>query len=739
MSFARAFLVAAAVVSGVAGCADVLGVGLLTERGDGAVEASDDATSPDGSAGFGDDATLHDADGQADARVRGDGGEVDDRTVPADASDEKMLRPDVLACPSAQLIGIDTTNATRAVSASGIDTYTFTLPQASDVLVRVRTGSSTADVAVGTGCDGSSPILPPSRVAMNGAYTRGRLAAGTYYATITWDATMLPGSAYSFDVLRDAPAANAACAQATPLTPAAAIMGRTFDANDAAPGCRGSTPYGELFYSLTLPANAAWQITATASPPIWSPWTLVLQAFSSCTSTTCAVPAAVSEKPGSPASLALQNASGAPQTFLLGVSAGADDAVTGGGGFVLTASVTATCLGEGTSCATGTGTGICCMGHCQATATQNSCGHACGIECPFVGAVCTNGACACPSSAPSSCPTSGLPACTNTMTDPNNCSPSGTCGTVCTNTDPHAQPAVSCKNGLCSTVCLAGYTHCGKLCTDLQNDAAHCGKCSGTGAVCPAGETCQGGHCACPSALKPNYCAGACTNISSDNANCGACGARCPAAETCQNGHCACPTLPKPDFCAGVCTDVQSDRSNCGACGAPCPAAESCVSGVCRCTLPGNPTYCAPSCTNTQTDNANCGACTNACTGGQSCNRGTCACPAGMPSLCAGACTSTATDNANCGACGVACVGGQCAGGTCTCAAPNGTLCGNTCTNTTTDRANCGACGVPCAAPLTCQGGTCGCPASSPFACGATCCPPTADGGAPLCLLGICF
>ncbi len=734
MNGARGGIAVVALVAGLSACASVLGFDDLHATDDAASSPGDDATrlGADATVGVEAASSLDGGMTEADASVGTHVG------TDADTPEDFVPPPDAFPCPAAQLIGVDTTNATHVVPASGVDVYTFVLAQAASVLVRVRTGASTADITVGTSCDGTGAVLPPSHVAMNGAFARGHVAAGAYYVTITWDAAMVPGSPYTFDLLRDSPAANAACATPTPLTTEVALTGRTFDANDLSPGCRGATPYGELFYAVTVPANAAWEVTATPLRSSWSPWTIALQAPSACDGTTCALPAALSETPGAAATLTLENPSmTAPKTFVLGVSESADDAVTGGGSFTLAAKVLASCIGENMPCMGG----ICCAGHCEPPATQNGCGHTCETSCPVGGAVCTSSACACPSASPTQCPTAGLPACTNTLTDRANCSATGACGNVCTTSDPHALPDVLCKAGVCTTTCQAGFTHCSKLCTDLQRDPKHCGTCSGTGAVCPAAEVCQGGHCACPTAANPDFCGSACTNVhGTDRNNCGVCGHACAAAETCQNGRCACPTLAKPDFCNGLCTTFQTDRNNCGVCGNRCPAAEVCSAGSCSCPDPTKSTFCSPSCTDTQTDNSNCGVCGVVCAGGQSCVAGKCVCPRTLPTLCSGVCTNTQSDSNHCGTCPHVCpLGETCQTAMCGCWVPGSPdLCAGICTNKQNDPNNCGTCTVMCPAPQVCSSGTCSCPASSPFACGATCCGPTADGGMPSCDAGVC-
>jgi peroxiredoxin len=148
------------------------------------------------------------------------------------------------------------------------------------------------------------------------------------------------------------------------------------------------------------------------------------------------------------------------------------------------------------------------------------------------------------------------------LTDPAHC---GRCGNEC-------PPATVCVNGECvggdgtgtgqggvpPCDCPPGETCCDGACTDLNTDAAHCGRCD---QACPAGQAC---------------CDGSCKDLQLDPANCGQCGKRCPSGQVCAGGRCGGDCPPELTNCDGRCVDLLTDNENCQRCGRKCAEELTC-------------------------------------------------------------------------------------------------------------------------------------------------------------------
>ena len=597
-AIARSVLAALAVGSGalLTACADVLGLQDLQEGHD--AQAPSPIVSADGAVPANADAAAGQSDGN------------DDASTPA--SEPDASGDDSGSC-TPQSIALDAVGAKGAVSASRVETYAFTIASPEVIVARVRTGTWNAEVAVGSACDGTGSGLPAPSSAPDGSYTRGALQPGTYYLRVAWDKAVPPSTPYTFDVMSETLATNA-CTSPTVLTTATSLNGNTFEGSDLTSGCPAVPVYGQLFYSVTVPANAGWEVTATPGN-----WTMVLEALTSCTTPSCAVPSSVSPSAGAAATIELNNTTAASKTFVIGVSANARDGASGGGAFTLAAQALSRCPTEGATCNTSSGTtGLCCSGICEPQGTQNSCGTTCGTACPLTYEVCAKGGCACPSTLATSCP----PACVDTTSDPNNC---GKCNAHCATSDPHAV-GVTCNKGACAPLCNSSYpTNCSGACTNLKDDNNNCGEC---GTRCTGGRTCASKSCVCTNPADPDDCGGAsCTNLKTDNNNCGKCGVACSkvdpnATGTCDGtGHCAlvCKAGYKMCTAGQPCVHVLgNDNSNCGDCGVKCATTDptqtaSCQAGTCVTSCKPQDTCPGGACTDRQSDPNNCGTCGNVC------------------------------------------------------------------------------------------------------------------------------
>jgi len=297
-----------------------------------------------------------------------------------------------------------------------------------------------------------------------------------------------------------------------------------------------------------------------------------------------------------------------------------------------------------------------------------------------------------------------------------NASP-GSCGTACSACPAPAGTVATCDGASCGLGCSgAGQTLCGRSCTNLQNDAANCGRC---GNPCPLGEVCSAGVCGCPAGQ--HRCDGACVS----NSALATCGTSC--------------TTP---------------------CTAPAGATPTCDGTSCGFMCPANRTMCSGNCVDTASDNNHCGMCGTMCSNGNTCQNGRCACAPGTH-LCGTQCVSNMDPN-NCGSACTPCAAPD--AGTATC---DGVSCGTACGPGThncsgacvsdTSTSSCGTSCTPCTAPAgfipTCDGVSCGTscapgthncsgtcvPDSSITQCGATCVQcPTLPNGTPVCEAGSC-
>jgi peroxiredoxin len=193
-----------------------------------------------------------------------------------------------------------------------------------------------------------------------------------------------------------------------------------------------------------------------------------------------------------------------------------------------------------------------CQGRCVPLTDPAHCGR-CGVECPPA-TVCVDGVCV--GGDGSGTAPGGLPPC--------DCPPGETCcDGACTDLNTNAAHC-----GRCDQACPPGQQCCDGVCKDLELDPQNCGEC---GKRCPAGQVCADGRCGgnCPSGLT--NCDGRCVDLAADNENCRECGRRCAEGLTCCGEADCVDTRIRPDHCTACFTECNPFLCNCwdNRCGGP--------------------------------------------------------------------------------------------------------------------------------------------------------------------------
>jgi len=225
--------------------------------------------------------------------------------------------------------------------------YSVTVPANSAVTVQ----------ATPTAMSGLRPVLrvKDSCAATTCVATGTATAANANASVILSNASAMPrtfivsaadfsGNDGTFNISASMPtmlAANANCATPTTLAPGASLMGQ----NTASGGPRSTecatAASSQLYYQVTVPPMSG--VTVTATPTGMPAWTPVLRVRDNCMATTCSTTGTATAA-GMPASVALNNASTSPRTFVVSVAG-----VTEGGTFNLAASMP-TSLVPGATC-----------------------------------------------------------------------------------------------------------------------------------------------------------------------------------------------------------------------------------------------------------------------------------------------------------------------------------------------------------------------------------------------------
>ncbi|MFN2549594.1 MAG: hypothetical protein ABR567_19400 [Myxococcales bacterium] len=256
------------------------------------------------------------------------------------------------------------------------------------------------------------------------------------------------------------------------------------------------------------------------------------------------------------------------------------------------------CLGGAcvVSCASGLTQ---CNGACVDTRNDPSNCGGCGVSCSApssAGPICGNGACGV------SCPSGQIDCggkCVDPQSDNAHCGAAGDCV---------ANPGVACGQGLvcsqggCKLLCPTASVQCGNKCVDPLHDNSNCGadsSCSG-GVACGPGTACAPvsgvGQCVPTCGSGFSACGSVCKDTENDPLNCGACAKVCgPTGATAagyDNGAAACVSSGCAAHCSGSFADCDGnlddgceadrahDAANCGACGSPCNGATPyCTNG----------------------------------------------------------------------------------------------------------------------------------------------------------------
>lgn len=325
--------------------------------------------------------------------------------------------------------------------------------------------------------------------------------------------------------------------------------------------------------------------------------------------------------------------------------------------------------------------------------------------------------------------------------------------TACVATGAHVASA-ACVSQRCVQVCVEGYHDCDGLpengCESDLSDDANCGRC---GAACafPGGSArCEARVCALVACDEGRRDCNAvpddgCESDLRDTTHCGGCGVACElprGVEACGTGLCDLVSCDEGyDNCDGRlengCEADTAEVFHCGICDNRCGgtaphAAAACAAG--RCGFACDPGW------------ADCDG--NADNG--------CEALLSRPETCGGCATT-------CGGTAFLCSGDAITGFACVpppCVEPP-TRCGSSCVDTARDPSHCGGCGVACPdrpnAAAACETGACGLRCDADFgdcdglpengcetalntsrdcgACGAAC---SVDGGASVCLGGVC-
>lgn len=243
------------------------------------------------------------------------------------ASNSTCMAAATLA-PGATLTGQDlgaaaapSTLCSRAADSAALY-YNVTVPASSRVNLTVTPTAPmgvtwTPSIRVLDACDAMTCVVSraattPTELVNTGTTPR------TFRVIIARSSTASPGV---FTVAASAPAmlaTNAVCGMSRTLPPSGLTNQNLGGAASPSTACLTGSAGGQLFYSVTVPANSAATLVArpTGTMPTWTP---VLRLLEACDATTCAANATGTA--GNPATLLVVNGSTTERSYKLSVSA----------------------------------------------------------------------------------------------------------------------------------------------------------------------------------------------------------------------------------------------------------------------------------------------------------------------------------------------------------------------------------------------------------------------------------
>jgi hypothetical protein len=200
--------------------------------------------------------------------------------------------------------------------------YSVTVPASSRVNLTLTPTAPmgvtwTPSIRVLDACDAMTCVLSraattPTELVNTGTTPR------TYRVIIARSATASPGV---FTLAASAPSAlasNAACGMSLSLPPSGLTNQNLAGSALPSAACLTSSVGGQLFYSVTVPANSAATVVArpTGTTPMWTP---VVRLLDACDATTCAANATGTA--GTPATLLVVNGGSTERSYKLSVAA----------------------------------------------------------------------------------------------------------------------------------------------------------------------------------------------------------------------------------------------------------------------------------------------------------------------------------------------------------------------------------------------------------------------------------
>ncbi len=210
------------------------------------------------------------------------------------------------------------THTCRSTAAGAEHIYSFTVT-APTALQVYTTGSTDPTLSIRGNCtDGATELAcdDDGGASLN-AYVRRVFAPGTYYVIV--DSNSTSALAYTLNLaLWPAAASNPTCGSATTLADGVPVMGQNpAGGGDRTTLCQSSAEGGQLYYAMTVPSGRRATVTLTQTSSVAR--SLALRVLEGCPTTSCA--SSLSTTALTAQTLTVDNATSAPKTYYLGVSA----------------------------------------------------------------------------------------------------------------------------------------------------------------------------------------------------------------------------------------------------------------------------------------------------------------------------------------------------------------------------------------------------------------------------------